>query len=92
MSDDKIKLKGLLDELDRMVPARDKYTVLESRAHHFITSGINLLKQIDESFTAEEADELSRRLFNSLRGRDPAKFQRKIRQLKEAKEDPKSDD
>lgn len=80
------QIKSLLGELDRMVPNRDKYTVLESRAHHFITSGINLLKQIDESFTAEEADELTRRLFNSLRGRDPAKFQRKIRQLKESKE------
>lgn len=80
------QIKSLLGELDRMVPNRDKYTVLESRAHHFITSGINLLKQIDESFSPEEADELTRRLFNSLRGRDPTKFQRKIRQLKESKE------
>lgn len=80
------KIKGLLDELDRMVPTRDKYLVIESRAHHFITSGINLIKQIEESFTPEEADELTRRLFNSLRGRDTMKFQRKIRQLKEAKE------
>lgn len=80
------KIKGLLDELDRMVPSRDKYLIIESRAHHFITSGINLMKQIEESFTPEEADELTRRLFNSLRGRDTMKFQRKIRQLKEAKE------
>jgi len=77
------KFKGLLDELDKMVPNRDKYILIESRAHHFIVSGINLLKQIEENFTPEEADELRRRLFNSLRGRDPAKFQRKIRQLKE---------
>lgn len=84
MSEEK-KFKGLLDELDRMVPTRDKYVVIESRAHHFITSGINLIKQIEESFTPEEADELCRRLFNSLRGRDTMKFQRKIRQLKEAK-------
>ncbi len=92
MGDDKFKLKGLLDELDRMVPARDKYTVMESRAHHFITSGINLLKQIDETFSPEEADELTRRLFNSLKGRDPAKFERKIRQLKEDKENPTTDE
>ena len=80
------KIKSLLDELDSMVPTRDKYTVIESRAHHFITSGINLIKQIEETFTPAEADELTRRLFNSLRGRDTMKFQRKIRQLKEAKE------
>lgn len=81
------KLKSLLDELDRLVPDKDKYTVIESRAHHFIISGINLLKQIDENFSEEEADELRRRLFNSLKGRDPTKFQRKIRQLKEDKDE-----
>ena len=86
MMSDENKIKSLLDELDRMVPTRDKYTVIESRAHHFITSGINLIKQIEETFTPSEADELTRRLFNSLRGRDTMKFQRKIRQLKEAKE------
>lgn len=79
------KIKSLLDELEHMVPKKDKYLVLEARVHHFITSGINIMKQIDENFSAEEADELTRRLFNSLKGRDPAKFQRKIRQLKEAK-------
>ena len=81
------KIKSLLDELDHMVPKKDKYTVLEARVHHFLTSGINILKQMEENFSPEEADELSRRLFNALKGRNPAKFQRKIRELKEAKED-----
>lgn len=80
------KIKSLLDELSNMAPERDKYVLLESRAHHFIISGINLLKQIEESFSPEEADELSRRLFNSLKGRDAAKFERKIRQLRESHE------
>ena len=69
-----------------MIPERDKYTVLESRAGHFIQSGINLIKLIEENFPANEADELTRRLFNSLRGRDPKKFTRKIKQLKESQE------
>ena len=81
------KIKSLLDELDHMIPNRDKYTVLEARVHHFITSGINILKQIEENFTPEEADVLTRRLFNSLQGKDPVKFQRKIRQLREEKEE-----
>ena len=81
------KIKTLLDELDHMIPKKDKYTVLEARVNHFLTSGINLLKQIEENFSPEEADELSRRLFNSLKGRDPAKFERKIRQLREDRKD-----
>lgn len=78
------KYKSLLDELDRMVPERDRYTVIESRADHFLRSGINLLKLIEENFSEQEADELTRRLFNSLKGRDPNKFVRKVRQLRES--------
>ena len=79
------KIKSLLDELDQIVPTKDKHTLVEARAHHFISSGINLIELIEENFTAEEADELTRRLFNSLKGRDPSKFQRKIRQIQESK-------
>ena len=75
--------KSLLDELDRMVPERDKYTLIEARADHFLRSGINLLQLIQENFSQQEADELTRRLFNSLKNSDVTKFQRKIRQLKE---------
>ena len=85
------KFKSLLDELDQIVPTKDKHTVIEARAHHFITSGINLIKLLEENFTPEEADELTRRLFNSLKGRDPAKFQRKIRQIQESKDESKRD-
>lgn len=81
-----MKISSILNELDKMVPERNKYLVIEAKANHFVNSGINLLKQIEEQFSPEEADELSRRLFNSLRGRDFSKFERKIRQLKESKE------
>jgi len=77
------KTKSLLDELDEIVPTKDKHIVVEARAQHFIASGINLLEMIEEHFTPEEADELSRRLFNSLKGRSPAKFQRKMQQIQE---------
>ena len=78
------KYKSLLDELDRMVPQKDKHTVVESRAHHIITSGINLIRLIEENFSPQESEELKRRLFNSLKSCDYSKFQRKIRQLKES--------
>ena len=77
------RYKSLLDELDRMVPEKDKHTIVEARAHHFILSGVNLLRLIEENFTPPETEELTRRLFNSLKNRDFGKFQRKIRQLKE---------
>ena len=80
------KIRSLLDELDEMVPTKDKHVIIESRAHHFITSGINLIKLIEENFTESEANELTRRLFNSLKTKNPIKFERKIRQIKENNE------
>jgi len=77
------KIVSILAELDNMVLERDKYLIIEAKADHFINSGINIIRQIEEQFSPEEADELKRRLFNSLKGKDFSKFERKIRQLKE---------
>jgi hypothetical protein len=65
-----------------MVPSHDRNLVIESRANHIINSAINLLQQIKESYSDEEADELERRLINSIRGKDPNKFIRGLRKFR----------
>lgn len=80
------KFASILDELDKFVPDRDKHVVIESRARNVIASAINLMKLINESFSAEDADELQRRLLNSIKGEDENKFIRKIREFKERDE------
>ena len=75
--------KSILSELHSLSRSRDKYMVLESRSEQFISSGVNLLKYIEENFSVEEAEEISRRLVNSLKSRDFGKTRRRIRQLKE---------
>lgn len=75
--------KSILSELHSMARSRDKYFVLESRSEQFISSGVNLLKYIEENFSVEEAEEISRRLVNSLKARDFGKTRKRIRQLKE---------
>ena len=75
--------RGILDELSTMVPTRDKNLVIESRANHIINSAINLIHMIKESYDEEDADELERRLINSIRGRDPNKFVRGLRRMKD---------
>lgn len=77
------KFASILDELDKFVPDREKHVVIESRARNVIASAINLMKLINESFSAEDADELQRRLLNSIKGEDENKFIRKIREFKE---------
>jgi hypothetical protein len=50
-----------------------------------INSAINLLEMIKQNYDAETADELERRLLNSIRGQDPAKFTRGIRKVAESR-------
>ena len=77
--------RSILDELDLLVNQRDKENIVESRATHVIQSAINLINMIQENYSMTEADELERRLINSIKGRDTAKFTRGIRRIKESR-------
>jgi len=61
---------------------KDKTNVIESRANNIINGAINLINHIRESYDAETAGELERRLLNAIKGQDPTKFARGIRKLK----------
>lgn len=74
--------RSILDEISTMVPNHDRTFVIESRANHIINSAINLIQMIKESYP-NEADELERRLINSIRGRDATKFVRGLRRIKD---------
>ena len=75
--------KNLIEELDRFVPKRDKHLVIESRATNVIASALNLIDLLEESFSPEESEELTRRLILGIKNRSPDKFKRKIRDYKQ---------
>lgn len=74
--------RSILTELDELLVHRDKENLLESRANNIIAGAINLINSIRENYDAETAGELERRLLNSIKSQDPAKFARGIRKLK----------
>ncbi len=76
------KTRSILDELDSLLLHRDKENLLESRANNIINGAINLINMIRENYTPEVAADLERRLINSIRGQDVAKFTRGVRKLK----------
>lgn len=78
--------RSLLEELNDIAVRKDAESVIESRAQHVIDSAINLLHLIRENFDPEQAYELERRLLNSIKGADPAKFTRGIRKFRDAKD------
>lgn len=80
------KTKSLLEELNDFAVKKDREVILESRAVHIIDSAINLIKLIRETFEPDVAYELERRLINSIKGADSAKFIRGIRKLRDHKE------
>jgi hypothetical protein len=55
------KTRSLLEELDEMSVHRDSRLVIETRASNIIASAIRLLEQIDQSYPAEQAENLKRK-------------------------------
>jgi len=72
-----------MQELNSIAEVRHTDAVIESRAVNIINSAINLIESIKKNYGVEEADELERRLVNSIRGSDAAKFTRGIRKIAE---------
>jgi len=77
------KTRSILEELDSIYQERyqdrDRRHVIESRASNVISSAIRLIEQIEQDFTTEQAENLTRKLLNAIRDRDPAKFVRSVR-------------
>lgn len=73
------KTRSLLEELDSMYVERDRRLIIENRAQHVIESAIRLLEQIEQEYTAEQAENLTRKLLNAIRLKDTGKFARSVR-------------
>lgn len=77
------KTKSILQELDAIYHEKysdhDKRYIIESRASHVIASAIRLIEQIESTFSPDQAENLSRKLLNAIRDRDPSKFTRTVR-------------
>jgi hypothetical protein len=76
------RTRSILDELANIPVSKDRENLVESRAGHVIQGAINLINYIKENYDAEQADELERRLLNSIRSQDPNKFARGIRRFR----------
>ena len=77
--------KSLLEEINSIVPTKDKEYFVENKAINVIAGTKHLVEYIKENFNAEESDDLLKRLFNSLKTGDDSKFRRGIKQIREAK-------
>lgn len=81
----KLSTRSILQELNEIANIRSTDAVIESRATNVINSAINLIESIKKHYPADVADELERRLINSIKGQDPTKFVRGVRKIAESR-------
>lgn len=79
------KFTSLIDELSDIAPRKNRDLFIESRAEQVMASVNHLLKLINESYDRETADDLTKRLLNSMRSGDENKFRRGIRAVREGR-------
>ena len=86
----KLRTRSILQELNEIASVRNTEALIESRATNIINSAINLIESIKKTYDPDTAAELERRLLNSIRGQDPARFSRGIRKISESRKQKKS--
>ncbi len=79
------RTRSILEELESLHHAQDKKHIIRSRADNIIESAGRLLDLIEETYTPEEADNLTRKFLNSIRTKDERKFQRSLTKINESK-------
>jgi len=78
------KTRSILEELDAMYIERDRRHVIENRASNIIAGAIRLMEQIEQTYDAEQAENLQRKLINAIKMRDASKFTRTVRRTDES--------
>jgi len=73
------KTRSLLEELDSLYIERDRRLLIENRAANVITTAIRLIEQIEAEYSAEQAENLTRKLLNAIRTKDSGKFSRSVK-------------
>lgn len=80
-----VKKSSILTELQQMINSEHRLNVMESRAQHIISSVIHLIEHIEANYAADESEDLKRKLLNSIKVKDPSKFSRAVKRIKESK-------
>lgn len=73
-----MQTRNLLEELMGYVPEENKVDLLQTRGDNALNAAINLLEFIEESFSEEEANDLSKRFIAAVKNRDTKRWKRGI--------------
>lgn len=81
-----MKKNSILSELTTMANKELAVNLFESRSQHIISSVIYLIEDIERTFPEEEAENLKRKLVNSIKFKDPTRFTKAVHKTKDNNE------
>ena len=76
-----MKIKSILNEIDSILPTKNKSLIVESRASHVITSAANIMSMISENYDAETAEKLQKKFLNAIRTGNVEKFSNALKRI-----------
>ena len=82
----KPRTRSILEEINTLVPNKNRKEVISSRADHVINSAINLIKLIKENYEPEVAQDLERKFLNAIRLQEINKFKNSLRRAENGEE------
>ena len=81
----KKRTRSLLEEINSLSPAKDRINILESRGTNAISAIMNVLEMVDANYSEEDAQDIQKRIMLSIKNRDPERFNRGIKNLRNKK-------
>ena len=74
--------KSLFEELNSLAYSNERERFVEQKGENIISGALNLIEFIRREFDEDTANDLTKRLVNSIRSQDPRKFKRGIKSVK----------
>jgi len=81
----KKRTRSLLEEINNLSPTKDRINILESRGTNAISAIMNVLEMVDANYSDEDAQDIQKRIMLSIKNRDPERFNRGIKNLRNKK-------
>lgn len=85
------RTKSLIEELSKVVPAKDKDLFIQGQASNLLSSINYLMEMISNNFSEDESEDLKKRFLVAAKNNDPDKFNRKLTELRNRKMKNKGD-
>ncbi len=81
----KKRTRSLLEEINNLSPTKDRINILESRGTNAIGAIMNVLEMVDANYSEQDAQDIQKRIMLSIKNRDPERFNRGIKNLRNKK-------